>query len=192
MSQQPQDPVIKGDEVNDWMERVRGAVAKPDTITGPAGHNARPWYSDFFGCFNPIDTCLVTYFCPCVTFGKTHHRLRKDSKLSDWNPVNTTCLGFWAASCFCLHWVPQIIQRREIQDRWNLQGDFVTDCLKVWCCGCCDVIQQDKEVAHRLLEEGGESSGAERGEYVQSEPKPVMMQDGGMVYPTQPQPVQQV
>jgi hypothetical protein len=40
--------------------------------------------------FNPIDLCLVTYCCPCVTFGKTHHRLRKDPNLAGYEPINTS------------------------------------------------------------------------------------------------------
>lgn len=31
------------------------------------------------------------------------------------------------------------MQRRDIQERNNLDGDCATDCLKAWCCACCDL-----------------------------------------------------
>jgi hypothetical protein len=47
-----------------------------------------------------------------------------------------------------------MLQRIDIRDRYSLQGDGVTDCLKVCCCGCCDLMQQEKE-SERLLGSGG-------------------------------------
>lgn len=37
------------------------------------------------------------------------------------------------------------MQRVAIRQKYNLQGDFVTDFLTSWCCACCSVIQQEKE-----------------------------------------------
>jgi hypothetical protein len=33
---------------------------------------------------------LVTYCCPCVTFGKIHHRLVKNNSMEGYEPVNTS------------------------------------------------------------------------------------------------------
>jgi hypothetical protein len=35
----------------------------------------------------------MTYCCPCVTFGKTHHRTRKNGSLEGYEPVNTSVRG---------------------------------------------------------------------------------------------------
>jgi hypothetical protein len=60
------------------------------------------------------------------------------------------------------------MQRHDLKEKYNLDGDCVTDCLKAWCCGCCDLyvttplhwafnpltgsrIQQDKEAAYHTL-----------------------------------------
>jgi hypothetical protein len=46
------------------------------------------------------------------------------------------------------------IKRREIRDRYNIGGDAVTDCLVSWCCHCCALIQQEKEVISRQQQAG--------------------------------------
>ncbi|RDW67021.1 hypothetical protein BP5796_09770 [Coleophoma crateriformis] len=151
--QQP-PPAQQHDDIQDWTTRLKSAAAQPATVTGPHT-GTQKWQAAFFGCFNPIDTCCITCCCPCVTFGKTHHRLRKDPNLNGYSPINTSCIGWWASSYFCLSWVPQILQRRDIQERNSLEGDFVTDCLKVWCCACCDLIQQEKEAEYHALHGNG-------------------------------------
>lgn len=41
------------------------------------------------------------------------------------------------------------LQRADIRAKYNLQGSCLVDIATACCCGCCDLIQQDKEVAHR-------------------------------------------
>ena len=47
-----------------------------------------------------------------------------------------------------------LMQRADIRHKYNLQGDFVTDLLTSCCCGCCSLIQQEKEVEIRERELG--------------------------------------
>jgi hypothetical protein len=37
---------------------------------------------------------LITYCVPCVTFGKTHHRTRKDANMAGYEPINTSVCVF--------------------------------------------------------------------------------------------------
>jgi len=142
-------PPQQHDDVTEWTERIKDALGDTSKITAPR-QAAAPWHTSLFGCFDPIDTCLITCCCPCVTFGKTHHRLRKDPNLVGYSPVNVSCLGFWASTYCCLHIIPQLLQKHDIKEKFNLDGDFATDCLKSWCCACCDIIQQDKEAEYQL------------------------------------------
>jgi len=75
--------------------------------------------------------------------------------MQDYSPVNATCLGFWASMCVGLHWVPMVMQRSDIRRKYNLQGDCITDLLMSCCCGCCSLIQQEKEVEFREKEMEG-------------------------------------
>jgi len=151
--QQPgQGPsAIDQNDVNDWVGRLKEFVAKPAVITSPAPADHQPWNTAFFGCLDPIDLCCVTCCCPCITFGKTHHRLRKDPQLRGYSVVNVSCLGFWAAACFYVHCIPEMMQRHDIRSRYRLQGDGAMDFLKACCCACCDLIQQEKESRYHAL-----------------------------------------
>jgi hypothetical protein len=41
-----------------------------------------------------FDKGAITCCVPCVTFGKTHHRSRKDANLEGYTPVNATVSRF--------------------------------------------------------------------------------------------------
>jgi hypothetical protein len=58
--QQPQTNDVHGDDVNNWIERAKHTLNKPDHITKPAtaAQGARPWNTGFFDCFNPIESCM--------------------------------------------------------------------------------------------------------------------------------------
>ncbi|KAL1793077.1 hypothetical protein ACET3X_008059 [Alternaria dauci] len=51
-------------------------------------------------CFNPLPLCLVTCFCPCVTCGKTWHRLHYDGDMSGYEIINVPCLAY-GYTIFC-------------------------------------------------------------------------------------------
>ena len=99
---------------------------------------------------------LIGTFCPCVLFGRVHHRLHKNASLEGFNWLNTTCLF----SCFS-GIVPLLpltilsIQRSDVRRKYDLQGSCVSDILMSCCCGCCSIIQQDNEVAFREGEVAG-------------------------------------
>ncbi len=75
-------------DLDHWIAKASNAVKDPSPITNPTGTGA--WSSGFFECFSPIDTCAITCCCPCITFGKTHHRLNKDANLAGYQVVNTS------------------------------------------------------------------------------------------------------
>ena len=77
--------------VAEWKERFNDVLARPgEHINQRSPEGAQSWSEAFFGCCSPIDLCLITYCLPCVTFGKTHHRLRKDATLAGYEPINTS------------------------------------------------------------------------------------------------------
>ena len=45
-----------------------------------------------------------------------------------------------------------VLQRSEMNRRFGLQGDFVVDLAKAFCCPWCNIIQMDKEAEHQLLQ----------------------------------------
>ncbi|KAI9655703.1 MAG: hypothetical protein M1829_000615 [Trizodia sp. TS-e1964] len=155
-TQQPaQGGAIDQKDVDDWMARISEMLSKPEQFTAPKAPGGQPWHTSFWECFLPVDLCLITCFCPCVTFGKTHHRTRKGASLEGFSPVNASCLGFWASGCFGLHFIPSLMQRGDIRAKNNIGGNMIEDCLLSYCCGCCTLIQSEKEAIYRQNQTGG-------------------------------------
>ena len=89
--QQPSNGPINDRDMEDWKNRFNEVLAKPsEHINQKSPEDAGAWNASFCGCFDPIDTCLITWCLPCVTFGKTHHRLRKNGSLEGYEPINTS------------------------------------------------------------------------------------------------------
>ena len=88
----PQKPGPLSDaDMDDWKTRINDVLARPsEHVNSKSPESSQPWTNAFFACFNPIDTCLMTWCIPCVTFGKTHHRLRKGGSLEGYEPINTS------------------------------------------------------------------------------------------------------
>ncbi|KAH6617147.1 PLAC8 family-domain-containing protein [Chaetomium tenue] len=149
---------INNDDIADWTARLNDVLARPgEYVNSKSPATAQPWYNSFFGCFAPVDTCLMSWCCPCVVFGRTHHRMRKGANLEGYEPINTSCLLFCASSCVALWWVPMAMQRADMRTKYNLEGNCIFDMVTACCCNCCQLAQADKEAAHReplLVQQG--------------------------------------
>ncbi|KAF2657327.1 PLAC8-domain-containing protein [Lophiostoma macrostomum CBS 122681] len=136
--------VIDKNELNGWVQRFNTAVnTKAWSNASPA--DAKPWSSGLFGCFSPPDLCLLTCCLPCVTFGKTHHRLRKNGDMQGYEPINTSCIAFYLSSCFGASFIMQALQLQDIREQHHLEGSCVKDLLLSCCCLCCSLVQAEKE-----------------------------------------------
>ena len=81
---------IDNADVAHWSARWSDVLARPsEHLNSKSPESAQPWHAALFGCFAPIDTCLLAWCCPCVVFGRTHHRLHKSASLEGFQPVNT-------------------------------------------------------------------------------------------------------
>ena len=79
-------------DMDGWVARASATAKDPSGITAPTG--TAPWSAGFFSCFAPIDLCAITCCCPCITFGKTHHRLHKDASLAGYSVVNASVSNY--------------------------------------------------------------------------------------------------
>ncbi len=52
-----------------------------------------------------------------------------------------------------------MMKRSEIRERFGIEGSGMDDCCIAYWCGCCALIQQDKEVEARLTPGGAVSQG---------------------------------
>ena len=74
---------------------------------------------------------IITYFCPCYTFGKNAEQLGESCvmyALSQFVPL----LNLWCRT--------QV--RGKIREQKGIEGTCLKDLLMVWCCPPCSLVQE--------------------------------------------------
>ncbi|RDI86039.1 putative mannose-1-phosphate guanyltransferase [Venturia inaequalis] len=153
----------------DWIRRFNDVFTDISQISAPGLTNHRPWISSFCGCCCPIDLCCITYWLPCITFGKTHHRTRKNGNMDGYEPINTSCLLLCGSAWIGLHWIPMALQSADIRKKYGLQGSCFGDIAKACCCAPCTLVQAEKETKIReaeIRDVDGQYSRAETMSYI--------------------------
>ncbi|KAJ3498483.1 hypothetical protein NLG97_g1089 [Lecanicillium saksenae] len=148
---------INDQDTKFWTDKANDFLARPsEHINSKSPDGAQSWFAGFFDCFQPIDTCLITWCLPCITFGQVQHRMHRSGNLEGYEPVNTSCLLLCGAACVGCFCVPIAMQRQSIREKYNLEGNCIEDIARSYCCGCCTIMQNDKEAQHRehLLSQG--------------------------------------
>lgn len=65
-----------------------------ESLVRPQGA-PREWQEGYCECCSPFSLCMESWCCPCLVYGRTHHRLRNDGDMSNFD----TCNG---SVCLCL------------------------------------------------------------------------------------------
>jgi len=127
-----------------------GGVHAPGQIGHPnQQHGPEPYHHGLCDCFSDISTCCMGYWCPCMLYSRTYHRLKTvpNSNLNEFSGCNAHCAIFCIVSP--VSWVLTMLQRTRIRENYRLQGSAFSDCCKAYCCVMCTLVQDDREVAHR-------------------------------------------
>lgn len=78
-----------------------GGVHAPGQIAHPNQQLGQDEYHHgLCDCFSDIGTCCTGYWCPCILYSRTHHRLKTvpNSNLNGFKSCNTDCALFCIAS----------------------------------------------------------------------------------------------
>ncbi|KAF2809947.1 uncharacterized protein BDZ99DRAFT_570581 [Mytilinidion resinicola] len=150
----PQTAGHPAQNMDNWNNRFNNVVneASAPPSTGPK--QART--ANLFDCCVPPELCFLTYCCPCVTFGKSTHRMENDGNMTNFGPVNVMCVVY-----YCLGpcaWILVCAQETEARRKYKLDGNLCTDCLKSCCCTCCTLMQQEKESIAQEGKPNGQSA----------------------------------
>ena len=62
------------------------------------------------------------------------------------------------------------MQMQDIREKYNLEGSCIVDIAKSCCCGCCALIQAEKESEIREKEKGVVSNQYANGEQMVAQP----------------------
>ncbi|MCJ1337428.1 hypothetical protein MMC09_002710 [Bachmanniomyces sp. S44760] len=120
---------------------------------------ASEWSSSFWDCFSPGSTCLAATCCgPCL-FGKIKAR-RDNPTLQGFSYCNGSCVGWYFAACCGIQGVLQYFNRADMRVAYNINGSTMGDLAASVCCGCCAMVQEEKEL---LLRNGLPGAGAVNG-----------------------------
>ena len=98
------------------------------------------WQSGLCDCFDDWETCLPSFFCPCVQFGVNASVVGERCGMSC--ALYLLLAHFY---CCCLVHAPV---RTKIRARYHLQGDEAEDCLATLC-GCTSIAQEAREIKAR-------------------------------------------
>ncbi|PWY66075.1 hypothetical protein BO70DRAFT_366566, partial [Aspergillus heteromorphus CBS 117.55] len=95
------------------------------------------WSTSLCGC-SDIGACCLGFFCPCVLYGKTQHRLSRKSRSEDptnmlgYSCCNGSCTAM-ALLCGC-HWLFATIQHTRTRKAYSIEGNIASDCIRATCC----------------------------------------------------------
>ncbi|KAF2726887.1 PLAC8-domain-containing protein, partial [Polyplosphaeria fusca] len=107
------------------------------------------WKNKSSDCCTPMSSCCLAWWCPCISYGRTHHRVKFDDDMKGYSCCNFSCVAYTSLTCLGLSFVLPMIQRGNMREKYHLKGNGCNDFLCACCCAPCDLLQQDKESKFR-------------------------------------------
>ncbi|KAF2027325.1 hypothetical protein EK21DRAFT_114953 [Setomelanomma holmii] len=107
------------------------------------------WHHSGSSCCTPIGTCCLSWWCPCIVYGRTHHRIKNNGDMNGYSCCNLACTGLCGLACLGISFVMPMLSRGDMRAKYHIKGNGCTDCLCACCCTPCDVTQQEKESTYR-------------------------------------------
>ena len=108
----------------------------------PTLQPSQRWRVDLCSCCDDCTTCYMSLVCPCVVYANIAQRLDGSS----WCGACTLYSLCFLLGCQCLL---HASKRTTLRHQYDLQADCCCDCCTVWCCGCCALAQESRELKLR-------------------------------------------
>ncbi|XP_044470690.1 cell number regulator 1-like isoform X1 [Mangifera indica] len=108
------------------------------------------WSTSLCHCCDDPANCLITCFCPCVTFGQIAEIVNKGAvSCAASGAVYGLLLGFVGSSCLysCFY-------RSRLRGQYDLEEAPCADCLTHFCCEPCALCQEYRELKNRGFDMG--------------------------------------
>ncbi|XP_010506925.1 PREDICTED: protein PLANT CADMIUM RESISTANCE 7-like [Camelina sativa] len=107
------------------------------------------WTSGLFSCMDDVETACLTWFCPCVTFGRI-----ADIADEGRNVIGSSCkkCGLcYGLLCFMVAfpWLLSCTYRTKILRKFGIPDSPATDCLIHCFCDRCALCQEYRELKNR-------------------------------------------
>ncbi|KAJ3705788.1 hypothetical protein LUZ61_009493 [Rhynchospora tenuis] len=103
------------------------------------------WSTGLCDCFDDVNNCCLTCWCPCITFGQIAEIVDRG---------NTSCgtAGGLYILLACLtgcQWIYSCTYRSRMRMEHNLQEVPCCDCCVHFCCEGCALCQMSRELKNR-------------------------------------------
>jgi Cys-rich protein (TIGR01571 family) len=100
------------------------------------------WSSSLFSCLREPSICALSFFCPCVQYGRNMEKLDGSSRLGH-------CCFYAFCLCICRPCIAHREHRSELRKAYGLKGSWQHDCLATWLCPWCAIAQEARELQTR-------------------------------------------
>ncbi|XP_004503374.1 protein PLANT CADMIUM RESISTANCE 11-like [Cicer arietinum] len=134
---------------------VQQPYNQPPPATGfPVNHHGynnhhlkahQDWSTGLFDCFSDIQSCCITCWCPCITFGRIAEIVDKGTTSCGVSGGLYTLICCFTG-CGCLY---SCIYRSKMRHEYMLKDTPCCDCLVHYCCESCALCQEYRELQNR-------------------------------------------
>ncbi|OAY72081.1 Protein PLANT CADMIUM RESISTANCE 2 [Ananas comosus] len=104
-----------------------------------------PWSTGLFDCCDDVGNCCVTFFCPCITFGRIAEIVDRGSI-----PCGASgalyALILCVTGCNCMY---SCFYRSKMRGQYLLEESPCADCAVHCCCESCALCQEYRELKTR-------------------------------------------
>ncbi|KAL6218808.1 hypothetical protein ACLB2K_012017 [Fragaria x ananassa] len=113
-------------------------------------HVGGEWSTGLCHCCDDPANCLITFFCPCITFGQIAEIVEQGSSSC---AQQGTCYGILLATTglACLY---SCFFRSRLRGQYDLEESPCVDCLVHFCCATCALCQEYRELKNRGFDMG--------------------------------------
>ncbi|KAJ3694808.1 hypothetical protein LUZ60_000185 [Juncus effusus] len=104
------------------------------------------WSTDLSDCFDDLDSCCLTLFCPCISFGRIAHIVDKGQ-----TSVGRSAALWCVCLCFFIEfqWLYTCCYRSDLRKQFNIEETPCCDCCVELFCGWCSLCQMYRELKNR-------------------------------------------
>ncbi|KAJ8770086.1 hypothetical protein K2173_010131 [Erythroxylum novogranatense] len=106
---------------------------------------AGSWSSGLCDCCSDMSSCCLTFWCPCVTFGRIAEIVDQGTPPCPASGAIYALLAF-ITGCACLY---SCTYRSRMRKVYMLKESPCNDCLIHWCCETCALCQEYRELKNR-------------------------------------------
>ncbi|KAF8410052.1 hypothetical protein HHK36_002572 [Tetracentron sinense] len=117
----------------------------PIQVPGAAGQ----WSTGLCHCCDDPANCVITCFCPCITFGQIAEIVNRGSSTCAERGTAYGCLVLTGYPCLysCFY-------RSKLRGQYDLDEAPCVDCLVHFCCEPCALCQEYRELKNRGFDMG--------------------------------------